>query len=156
VLAAEGIPVRCIVAGTGPEEGRLRALSEKRGLKDRVVFTGFYDDPLSLVGAMDVFALPSEKEGLPRVVLEAMLMERPVVASRIPGVDEVVVDGKTGLLVEPGDHRALADALKGLFDSPEKRTAMGREGRERVETGFSMEGYVTGVERVFAGVFAGR
>ncbi|HEV8420311.1 MAG TPA: glycosyltransferase family 4 protein, partial [Actinomycetota bacterium] len=105
----------------------------------RVLHLGFRSDLPELYSAMDVFVLPSYREGIPRTVLEASAMELPVVASDIRGCREAVVDGLTGLLVEPRDPRALATAISSLVDDAEERKRMGKAGRQHVVTEFDAE-----------------
>lgn len=142
-------PVKCLVVGEGPERSRLIAEAEKLGISDRITFVGFQDDAISYINALDVFLLPSEKEGLPRVILEAMLVAKPVVASRVVGPSELVVDGQTGYLIPLGEIRMWVDALEALIRDAALRKCMGEAGRQRVLERFSIERYVTGVEAVF-------
>lgn len=104
--------------------------------RSRVVHLGHRDDMPEIYAAMDVFALPSYREGLPRTVMEAAAMGLPVVASDIRGCREVVRDGKTGLLVAPRDAAALAAALGSLIDDPERRRSMGEAGSRHVRAEF--------------------
>jgi glycosyltransferase involved in cell wall biosynthesis len=109
------------------------------GVDGRVVFAGYRPDAQALVAGADVFVLPSHAEGMPITILEAMAQERPVVATRVGGSAEVVVDGETGLLVPPGDEEALAAALQDLLGDAELRRRLGTAGRRRVEEHFSAE-----------------
>jgi glycosyltransferase involved in cell wall biosynthesis len=97
-----------------------------------VVFAGFRRDVGACLAAADVVALPSLHEGLGVAALEAMAAARPVVASRVGGLAEVVVDGESGVLAPPGDPAALADALRGLAGDPARRAQLGQGGRARV------------------------
>ena len=115
---------------------QLMALVDSLELNDRVVFTGLRYDVPELLSAMDVFVLPSYREGMPVVLLEAMAMARPVVATHVRGCREVVVDGETGILVPPGDVPALADAIVRLLGDKELAGRMGRAGRKRAEQRF--------------------
>jgi glycosyltransferase involved in cell wall biosynthesis len=101
------------------------------------VFAGYRDDVAALLAGCDVFCLPSLAEGLPLVVLEAMLQARPVVATPVGGTAELVVDGETGVLVPPGDAGALAHALSDLLADPARARRMGDAGRARVLAEFS-------------------
>ena len=112
------------------------ALVTSLRLTDNVVFTGIRLDMPEVLSAMDVLVLPSYREGMPLVVLEAMAMAKPVVATRIRGCREVVVDGETGLLVPPRDVTALADAIVRLLSDKELARRMGVAGRKRVEQRF--------------------
>ena len=121
----------------GAYERELEARAAELGVRDRVVFTGYRDDVPALLAAAAVFVLPSSAEGLPLTVLEAMAAGRPVVATRVGGTPEAVVDGETGLLVPAGDVAALARALDGLLADPERASRMGEAGRGRVAERFS-------------------
>jgi glycosyltransferase involved in cell wall biosynthesis/ubiquinone/menaquinone biosynthesis C-methylase UbiE len=121
----------------GAYETELRALAERLGVADRVVFAGHRDDVDGLLEGADVFCLPSTVEGLPLVVLEAMARGRPVVASAVGGTPELVLDGETGLLVPPGDPHALADALSQLLADPERAHRLGESSWARVDAEFS-------------------
>jgi glycosyltransferase involved in cell wall biosynthesis len=103
------------------------------GLEDRFVFTGFTEEVPRCLRAMDIFVLPSYREGFPRSVTEAMATGLPVVATSIRGCREAVVHGETGLLVPPKDSRALTDAVIYLLEHPEEARRMGRAGRSRAE-----------------------
>jgi glycosyltransferase involved in cell wall biosynthesis len=100
-------------------------------LGPRLVLTGLRSDIPDLLAALDIFTLPSYREGMPRTIIEAMMTALPVVATDIRGSREEVVDGETGLLVPVRNDTALAAALQTLVDDPEARTRMGRAGRTR-------------------------
>jgi glycosyltransferase involved in cell wall biosynthesis len=150
-LPAEFAP-HLLIVGEGPEEAALRQLAEELGLAGRVTFAGFQKQPLPWLAAMDVFVLSSSSEGLPRVILEAMLLGKPVVASNIVGSSELVVHDETGYLYSYGDIDALAVHLADLLHDPAKRQAMGAAGRRRASAEFSIETYVAGVTKILEGV----
>ncbi len=143
-----------LIVGAGPQRTALEALATESGLAGRIVFAGFQREPLPYLAAMDVFCLASAREGLPRVILEAMLLGKPVVATDIPGCRELVRHGETGYLVPHGDIAALVDALSRLLANPELRTRFGQRGRAIVLADYSIERYVQGVTQVFAEVLA--
>lgn len=140
---------KCMIVGDGPERENLEKRVLQKGLKEKVIFTGFQSDAISHINAMDIFALSSEKEGLPRVILEAMLMARPVVACDITGPSELVYDGKTGFLVPVNGADMLANALLKLMVSDDLRRRMGEKGRMRIIERFTIDKYVTGVSNIF-------
>ena len=150
-----GCSVKCLIVGEGPERENLVELAEKSGLGNRVIFTGFQSDAISYINAMDIFVMPSEKEGFPRVVLEAMLMRKPVVAARIRGTEELVVDNETGIMYKKGAVKDLAGCLMKLLSSPSFMEDMGKAGKERVVESFSIEEYVNNVQKVFSEVLEG-
>jgi glycosyltransferase involved in cell wall biosynthesis len=143
-----------LVAGEGPLRARLEALSRQLGIAEQIRFIGFRDDVGRLMRAVDVVVLPSLNEGFGYVLAEAMAQARPVVASRTSSIPEVVEEGRTGLLVPPGDAEALGDALIDLAGDPEKARRMGLAGRRRAELMFSLDGMLEKVEAFFARVAA--
>lgn len=138
-----------LIVGAGPERLTLEAEARRLGVGASCIFAGFQEEPLPFLDAMDIVALTSESEGLPRVLLEAMLLSKPVVAMKVTGCEDLVVDGETGLLVPFGDKGKLDDALGRLAADTEERDRMGRKGRERVLSEYTIEKYVRGVEEVF-------
>jgi glycosyltransferase involved in cell wall biosynthesis len=118
---------------------RLLDLVGSLKLNDKVVFTGLRYDMPEMLSAMDVFVLPSYREGMPLVLLEAMAMARPAVATRVRGCREVVVDAETGILVPPREVAALADAIVRLLLDKELAKRMGSAGRKRVEERFDRD-----------------
>jgi glycosyltransferase involved in cell wall biosynthesis len=119
------------------------------GVHDRVLFAGRRDDVPALLAGADVLALPSRIEGLPLVVLEAMAQGTPVVATRVGGTPEIVVDGEAGMLVEPGDVDALAAALRTVLDDPKRAHRLGEAGRRRVLERFSLEAMTSRVLQMY-------
>ncbi|MBI4611290.1 MAG: glycosyltransferase family 4 protein [Candidatus Rokubacteria bacterium] len=148
-LAQRSIPnVQVLIVGDGPFRRSLEGLSRELGLH-ACRFAGFREDVPHLLSLMDVFALPSILEGLPRVLLEALAMARPVVATRIDGVAEVVQHGGAGLLVRPRDPVALADAIVSLVKDPELARRLGGAGRKLIEDRFTVERMVDEVEAFY-------
>lgn len=142
--------VHVLVVGAGPEKAVLCALAAEIGIDHQVHFVGFQKTPLSWIAAMDMVVLSSAREGLPRVVLEAMLLSKPVIASRVVGSRELVVDGGTGYLYDYGDIATLAERLQILVANPNLRQRFGCSGRERVLQDYSIERYVVSVETILA------
>ena len=127
-----------VVVGEGPDRARLEREIESLDLGGRVRLAGERRDVPELLATADVFVLPSSSEGMPVSVLEAMAAGLPVVASRVGGVPEQVADGKTGVLVGPGDADELAAALDGLLADPDLRRRLGQAGRLRAEEAFDL------------------
>jgi len=140
---------RFLIVGGGPLEGKLKALAFKLGVSPQTIFTGFRDDVPSLLATMDVFVLPSLWEGVPIAILEAMAMAKPVVATEVGGIPEIVVNGETGILVPPQNPKLLAEAIIALLQNRERAEAMGRAGRERVERCFTVERMVQQTEALY-------
>ena len=112
---------------------QLNQLIQQLNLEKNITFTGFRSDIPELLGLVDIFTLPSYREGLPRSILEAMAMELPVVTTDIRGCREAVVDRKTGLIVPPQNSNKLAEALAELIANTELKTRFAKAGRQRVE-----------------------
>jgi glycosyltransferase involved in cell wall biosynthesis len=126
-----------VVVGDGPLGDALRAQAAALASGERVHFLGERSDARDLLGAADLFVLPSLWEGLPIALLEAMAAGLPVVATAVSGTREVVVDGVTGILVPPGDEESLTAALDRLVTDRAAAGQMGSEGRRRVAAEFS-------------------
>ena len=129
-----------VVAGEGPEREALQALVEFEHIAHRVRLLGEHDDPWALYATADLVVLPSiGHEDFPIVILEAMAAGRPVVATRVAGVPDQVVDGVTGYIVEPRDPEALAVAITDVLETPGRGQQMGSAGRLRYEEHFAPE-----------------
>jgi len=143
-----------VLAGEGPERAPLEAQAAALGIADRVRFLGFRPDVPELLGACDVFALPSLYEGTSLALLEAMAAGRAIVSSAIPGTDELIDDGRSGLLVAPGDADALAAALRRLLGDAALRTTLAGRAREAAMRDFSPATMVGRVSRLYEQVLA--
>ncbi len=129
--------VHLILVGDGPDEELLKTKVGEMELEARVTFFPFTREPAHVFEVIDILVLSSlYKEGLPNVILEAMSMGLPVVASRMAGVPEVVIDGRTGWMTEPGDAHGLAGAVQRLWEDPGACREMGSEGRSLMEKEF--------------------
>lgn len=146
-LLSEGLDLHLVIAGEGDERARLEALAAGLGRRERVTLLGYRPDTPLLYQALDAFALSSHREGLPNVVLEAMALEAPVVATRVGGVPRLVRDGENGLLVEPGDGAGLGAALGRLLRDAGLRARLAREGRRTAETAY---GFAARMEKLAA------
>jgi len=144
-LKNRGYDFRCEIVGEGPKRAELEALITALDLDGTVVLQGAlpHSEVVARYAQATLFALAcvlaedGDRDGIPNVVLEAMAMQVPVVSTRLSGIPEVVEDGLTGLLVQPGDAKTLADALARLLDAPDLRERLGRQGRKRVEERFN-------------------
>lgn len=136
-VLAEFPDARCVIAGQGKQRTELEAQIARDGTTGKVVLAGFRDDAISIIAASDIFVLPSLAEPFGLVLLEAMALGKPVIATAAGGPLEIVNSGESGLLVPPRDPAALADALRALLRSPQMRESMGVQGRERYEQHFT-------------------
>lgn len=143
--------VTAVLVGDGPERDRIEQLRDELGLRERVELTGWRTDAQALIGSFSALVVPSRVEPLGLVALEAMSSGVPVVASRVGGLAEVVVDGETGLLVAPGDDAALASAIGRVLD-PAVNAAMGARGRAVARSTFSRERMARSFEDLYRSV----
>ena len=148
---------RLYIAGDGPLWRDLARMVEELGLSGRVRLLGLRDDMAELYGACDALVLSSAWEGMPNVVLEAMASARPVVATAVGAVPEMVADGETGHVVPAGDPAALAGAMGRVMRlSPDERRAMGEVGRRVVRERHSVESVVDAWEELFGRLLDGK
>jgi glycosyltransferase involved in cell wall biosynthesis len=129
----------CVVAGEGAQRKALEELCRREGLESNVKMPGFRADAISLIDAADVFVLPSAAEAFGLVLVEAMALAKPVVAIKMGGPVEIILDGQTGLLVPPADPPALGAAIVRLLANPQERAMMGQMARRRYESHFTQE-----------------
>ena len=149
-MLLERVPTaHAVIAGGGDLEPYLRELADDVGVAERVHVLGPRRDVPALMHALDAFAMPSIWEGFGIVLLEAMAAGKPVVASRVATIPEVVVDGETGLLVPAGEAAALAEALASLALDPDLARRMGEAGRARLQRHFSVEKMVGDTELLY-------
>lgn len=149
VIASRGLNIKLVIVGDGPEKGALQQLSRDLDLDDRVIFTGFRNDVESFLARADVFALHSLwSEAFGLVLLESMAAGTPVVATNTGAIPEIVHEGITGLLVEPGDVNGLAASLQTILEDTELRQEMGKNALEFAK-GFNLEAYVKSVTEIY-------
>lgn len=126
--------VHAMFVGEGPDEKMLKSKTEELGIEKNVSFFPFTSEPNYIFDRIDILTLPSlYKEGLPNVILEAMSMNLPVVSSEMAGIPEVVINGETGYMTEPGNEEELVDAVEKLWADPEKCRKMGENARKLME-----------------------
>ncbi len=153
---SSGLNLRFVVVGTSSSSERsyetgIKRMAGELGLGESVDFTGFRRDVPALLSAFDVLAFPSHEESFGLGLAEAMAMELPVVASKSAGVLDIVVDGETGVLIQPKDYRSLAAGIGKLARDPGLRRSYGTAGRNRVERLFSLKSVVDRLESYYAG-----
>jgi glycosyltransferase involved in cell wall biosynthesis len=139
LLKQEGCRLKYLFAGEGSQKERLRKTAIRLGLEEEVMFLGFVPDIPSFLSKVGIFVLPSLYEGLGVAILEAMAAGKPVVATGVGGIPEVVEDQVTGLLVPPEDSRALARAISRLISEKGLMQEMGDKGWKRIQGHFTME-----------------
>jgi len=140
---------RFLIIGDGPERANLEALAERLGISQQVIFGGFRRDIPEIIASMDIVVLSSLREGLPLVLLESMAMGKPVVATNVGGVSELVQDGETGFIIAPRSPDTLAEAVTILLASAQRAREFGRAGRHRVEQYFSFDQMLKKYEEVY-------
>lgn len=139
---------RMVILGEGPQHDALQQQAQRSGLAHRVLFTGFRSNPMDYLAAFDVFILASKSEGLPRVVLEAMLLKTAVIGSRVTGTAELIEHDKTGLLYDYGDIEALFEQMKTLWLNAAMRQQLLSQANKCVKERYAIEHYVSGVETI--------
>ena len=137
------------VAGKGGHERKLRRLARELQILDTFYFLGFFADIDPYLKGCDLFVLPSLFEGMPNVVMEAMALGKAVVATDVNGVRELVVDGRTGVIVPPSSAENLAEAIAELIDDERLLTEYGQSGRQRVREHFTISSMIEDLERYF-------
>lgn len=140
-IASERMPqdIRLHIIGVGPCETELRTLAEARGITNRVHILGFRRNVFDYLAHCNVLLMPSQHEGLPYTLLEAMALGIPIVAARVGGLAEVIQDGSTGLLVPPQDSAALTRAILRLYEDPALRSRLGEQARLLQQTRYSLQ-----------------
>lgn len=149
-------PCQLLIVGEGPAFTQLRCLSQKLGIDPCVVFAGARRDIPSVLSQMEVFVLPSLYEGFGIAIVEAMAAGRPVVATAVGGIPEIVIHGETGLLVPAGDPLALSAAIQDLLSHPAKARMFGERGQRRARERFAIESVVKRHEELYETLLAQR
>jgi glycosyltransferase involved in cell wall biosynthesis len=150
-LKERGLPVRALVAGEGPQRENISEAIRERGLSDTVTMTGYREDVPEILAASNVLVLPSDRfEGVPQVILQALAMGRPVVASPVGGIPEVVHPEETGLLCPTGDAAACAEALARVAGDPALGVRLGKAGRDLVLARHTVGAMCDRTERFYA------
>lgn len=144
------------LAGTGPEEARLRALAGELGLAGRVRFLGWREDVTALMRAADVFVCPSRHEGLGSIVLESWAHRCPLIATRSQGPAELISDGRDGLLTPIDDAPTLGRVIGGLLADPTRRAALAEEGARTYAREYSRAAIAEAYVRLFSRLVPGR
>lgn len=141
--------LRLVIIGDGKERALIEAALAETSTKEITWMPGFRDDTPSLYRALNMFVLPSLREGISNTLLEAMASARPVIAARIGGNPEIVPEGEVGQLVEPGDADALAQAIENYVDNPSLAQRHGEAGRAHVLRSFSLDSMVKSYDDIY-------
>ena len=141
--------VRILLVGSGDHEDRFRQQVSKEGLDDIVIFTGYREDIPELIAISDIVVRPSDMEGFPINMLEAMLMKKPVIATKIAGVPEMITHGENGFMIEPRDIDHLASYISIILLDEELGKKMGVRGQQIVLEKFTLESLITKVENLY-------
>lgn len=154
LVAREFPTLNVLIVGGGPEESALRALVDELGLSEVVTFAGFRTDIADVLSILDVAVLSSDYEGTPLSVIEYMAAGRPIVATRVGGVRDLVTHGVQGLLVQPRDPSALADAIIRLLRDPAERARMSEASRRRQQRDLTIDVTLNHLELLYDELFA--
>lgn len=149
LLQKEFSNVCCLIVGTGPGHQTLLAHIRQKKLDETVILAGFRKDIPEVLRAMDVFVLPSLEEGMPQSLLQALAMERAVVASSVGGVPEIISDGQTGFLVSSQNPAALAEKIGMLLRDPDQRKSFGEGGRRAIADSYSLDAMLQKTEELY-------
>ena len=148
-LLDRGIEATLCLVGDGPDREAVEELASELGVTRHVLFVGYQREVAPYYAFFDALALPSANEGTPVVAIESLAAARPVVATRVGGVEDVVSDGIDGFLVEPGSVEGVTDALARLAVDPVLRAQMGAAGRERVIPRYRVSRLVDDVDELY-------
>jgi glycosyltransferase involved in cell wall biosynthesis len=141
--------VMFLIVGDGPLKAELEKLSNGLNIRQNCIFTGFRQDIPDILSAVDMLVMSSLYEGMPMVILEAMAASKPVIATNVGGIPELVKNGETGVLVPPEDVDVLAESIIDLLKNKDKAQQMGLAGRKRVEEEFDVNIMVRKTEEVY-------
>lgn len=138
-----------VIVGEGREQEKLTLLSERIGLKNRVIFYGFESNISKIYSNLDFFVLPSLTEGTPMALLEAMAFGVPVIASNVGEVPKIIRDGENGILVEPGNHKMLAEKIAYVLTHPSEARRMADAARKTIELEYDIRKWIRNIEGVY-------
>lgn len=144
--------VKAVFVGDGQEREAIVEAIRQHGLEGSIILAGYQEEVSPYYRACDVIVLPSLREGMPMAALEAMSFAKPVVATNVGGIPEVVLDGQTGLLVEPANPSALAGAISGLLKDPARMKKLGCAGQKRAEAEFGPQTRTSRIMELYGGL----
>lgn len=141
--------IKLLMVGDGRDRGLVEEKIKELGISEQVILVGYQSNTSLYYSIMDIFCIPSAREGFGLVAVEAMLFGLPVIASEVGGLKDVVVDGETGFLVPPRSPESIAEKIQILIDQPQLRKQMGEKGRQRALRHFTAERYCRDVENLY-------
>lgn len=144
-----------VLAGDGELLDELKHQASEQGIADRIRFLGYRQDVERILKASDVFVMPSLREGTSIAILEAMAANIPIVATAVGGNPEVIIDGKTGILVPPSDSKALAEAIVALLTDHNLASSLAKAAKERVEDVYHPQKNIENLRRLYQDVLEG-
>ncbi|MFQ5480246.1 MAG: glycosyltransferase family 4 protein [Thermodesulfobacteriota bacterium] len=146
--------VKFLIVGEGPLRPQIEARISSLGLVDDVILTGWKTNVADYMKTMDIFCLSSKWEAMPFIVLEAMAMGKPIVATEVGGVGEVLRDEGADFLLQPEDPKGFAGAVTRLIEDKELRTKLGKANRVKIEKNFNLEGMINSYEKLYKDILA--
>jgi len=141
--------VKVLIAGSGSEEISLKALARDLHVRKNIEFLGFVRDPLDIINQLDIFVLPSVWEGFPYVLLEAMLLRKPIVATNIFGINEIIKHEKSGVLVRARDPESIAVAVLDLLAHRAKARRLGNAAYARMLRRYTADGTASQIKELY-------
>jgi len=145
--------VKFLIVGSGKEERYIKTLIHNLSLENHLILLGHQENVLDFLNAMDLFVFTSKYEGMPNAVMEAMASRLPVIAFDIPGVNELVLNGITGILIKERNEQILANKIVELLENEKLRIQMGLNGYQRIKEHYSMEKMVNNFEKIYSKVY---
>jgi len=156
IVRAKGYKAHFVIVGDGPEADKIAGMISKNKLWDCMTMAGYLRDPRRVLQDFDLMVLPSLTEGLPNVVLEALMMEVPVISTAVGGVPDIIRDGEEGILIPPGDPGPMATAIIDFLEDPEKHKMMALRGKIIIEDRFDFKVRTRKLEKIYLEVMGSR
>ncbi|MFH0807388.1 MAG: glycosyltransferase [Elusimicrobiota bacterium] len=153
-------PITFVIVGDGNQRNEIESIVEKDGLKEKVIFTGMRADITDLMSIMDIYVQPSENEGMGKTIIQALYLGKPIIATNVQGIPDLIFDGKTGLLVPPKNAQAISIAVEQMANSMQTANKLGQQGKfyaqELVEglPRFSTERMISLLEKMYDKIMA--
>lgn len=141
--------IRLLLLGQGPDKDLILSKASELGIKDQLILTGFQSETAPYYRVMDLFCIASAHEGFGLVAAEAMLHELPVIATRVGGLRDVILNNETGFLIPPYSPQSIAEKIQVLIDQPELRKRMGENGKKRALQHYTGERYCRDIENLY-------